>query len=202
MTADASQDTGTPEAGYEVLLCVTGGIAAYKSADLASKLVQAGVGVTVAMTEAATRFVQPLTFQALTHRPVYTSLWQAQEHGEIEHVSLTERADLMVIAPATANLLAKLATGLADDLVSTMGLSAGGACAVLVAPAMNHRMWNAPATQANAKTLRERGLDFVGPAEGNLACGAEGQGRMTEPADILKRILERLKQTPPKSSKQ
>ncbi|MBN1553909.1 MAG: phosphopantothenoylcysteine decarboxylase [Phycisphaerae bacterium] len=190
MAAEASQsDAG---ATREVLLCVTGGIAAYKSADLASKLVQAGVGVTAAMSESACRFVQPLTFQTLTNRPVYTNLWTAGENCEIEHISLTERADLMVVAPATANILAKLAAGIADDLISTMGLSAAGACEILVAPAMNHRMWNAPATQANVKILRERGVDFVGPAEGRLACGDEGTGRMAQPADILQRILEKL----------
>jgi len=190
MTAEASQsDAG---ATREVLLCVTGGIAAYKSADLASKLVQAGAGVTVAMSESACRFVQPLTFQALTRRPVYTSLWAGRDNGEIEHISLTERADLMVVAPATADILAKFAAGIADDLISTMGLSAAGACPILVAPAMNHRMWNAPATQANVQTLRDRGVAFVGPAEGNLACGDEGTGRMAEPADILQRILEIL----------
>jgi phosphopantothenoylcysteine decarboxylase len=190
MAAETSQPAA--DRVREVLLCVTGGIAAYKSADLASKLVQAGVGVSVAMSESALRFVQPLTFQALTHRPVYTSLWTAQENCRIEHVSLTEKADLMVVAPATANILAKLATGLADDLISTMGLSACGACGILVAPAMNYRMWNAPATRANVKTLRDRGVEFVGPAEGNLACGEEGVGRMAEPADILQRVLALL----------
>lgn len=187
-------ETARPSAAAkrEVLLCVAGGIAAYKSADLASKLVQAGLGVTVAMSEAACRFIQPLTFQTLTARPVYTSLWTAQDHCEVEHVSLTERADLMVVAPATADILAKFAAGLADDLISTMGLSACGACPILVAPAMNHRMWNAPATQANVETLRRRGVWFVGPVEGRLACGAEGPGRMAEPDAILQRILQIL----------
>ena len=190
MAAKASHsDAG---ATRDVLLCVTGGIAAYKSADLASKLVQAGAGVTVAMTESACRLIQPLTFQALTHRPVYTRLWLEPGACEIEHVALTEKADLMVVAPATANILAKFAVGIADDLVSTLGLSACGACGILVAPAMNHRMWNAPATQANVKTLRDRGVQFVGPDEGNLACGSKGAGRMAEPADILQRILELL----------
>ncbi len=191
MKANASHSDA--RAKREVLLCVTGGIAAYKAADLASKLVQAGVGVSVAMTDSACRLVQPLTFQALTHRPVYTSLWLEPGDCEIEHISLTEQADLMVVAPATANILAKFAHGIADDLVSTMALSAAGACDILVAPAMNHRMWNAPATQANVQTLRDRGVQFVGPDEGNLACGTTGAGRMAEPADILQRILELLK---------
>ena len=191
MVAGSSQPDSA--ATREVLLCVTGGIAAYKAADLASKLVQAGVGVTVAMTDSACRLIQPLTFQALTHRPVYTSLWLEQADCEIEHISLTENADLMVVAPATADILAKFAHGIADDLVSTMALSATGACDILVAPAMNCRMWEAPATQANVRTLRDRGVQFVGPAEGNLACGETGTGRMAEPADILQRILELLK---------
>jgi phosphopantothenoylcysteine decarboxylase/phosphopantothenate--cysteine ligase len=191
MAAEASQPESSST--HEVLLCVTGGIAAYKSADLASKLTQAGIGVTVAMSEAAMQFVQPLTFQAITHRPVYTSLWTPQERFEIGHISLTERADLMVVAPATANILAKFAAGIADDLISTMGLSAEGACEILVAPAMNRRMFNAPATQANVQTLCSRGVQFIGPAEGNLACGDKGEGRMVEPAEILDRILELLK---------
>jgi phosphopantothenoylcysteine decarboxylase/phosphopantothenate--cysteine ligase len=191
MAVESSQSDAGPT--REVLLCVTGGIAAYKTADLASKLVQAGVGVTVAMSESALRFVQPLTFQALTHRPVYTSLWGAQESCQIGHISLTDTADLMVVAPATANILAKFAAGIADDLISTMGLSAYGACGILVAPAMNRRMWDAPATRANVQTLRDRGVQFAGPAEGNLACGEEGVGRMAEPAEILQRINELLR---------
>ncbi len=176
----------------EVLLCVSGGIAAYKAADLASRLVQAGRGVTVAMTESAMRFLQPMTFQALTRRPVYTSLWPADGDFQIGHIALTERADLMVVAPATANILAKLATGIANDLVSSLGLSACGACGLLVAPAMNERMWNAPATQANLETLRRRGVDVVGPAEGYLACGTRGVGRMADVEDILRAIEQCL----------
>lgn len=191
MAAEASQPDVAPT--REVLLCVTGGIAAYKSADLASKLTQAGIGVTVAMSQAACQFIQPLTFQSLTHRPVYTRLWTPRERFEIGHVSLTEQADLMIVAPATANILAKFAHGIADDLISTMGLAATDACEILVAPAMNSRMWNAPATRANVKTLHDRGLQFIGPAEGNLACGDQGAGRMSEPADIFQRILALLK---------
>ncbi|OPX24454.1 MAG: phosphopantothenoylcysteine decarboxylase [Planctomycetales bacterium 4484_123] len=171
--------------GYEVLLCVTGGIACYKSAALTSKLIQAGAGVTVAMTESASRFVAPLTFQTLSGRAVYSSMWQAVEDYRPGHLSLTEAADLMIVAPATANILAKMAAGIADELVSALALSAHGACDILLAPAMNTRMWEAPATQANLATLAERGVHTVGPTEGYLACGAVGKGRMAEPAEIL-----------------
>ena len=186
--------------GYEVLLCPTGGIAGYKSADLASKLVQSGAGVCVAMTEAATRFVAPLTFQALTGRQVYTSMWQATESHEAQHLALTERADLMIVAPATANIIAKMATGIADDLVSALALSASGACEILIAPAMNTRMWDAPATQANLKRLAERSVHTVGPGEGRLACGTVGKGRMAEPAEILTAAAELLRKKPPRKS--
>ena len=183
---------------YEVLLCVTGGIACYKSAELASSLVQAGAGVTVAMTDAAMRFVAPLTFQTLTARQVYSSLWQPSEDFRSQHISLTERADLMIVAPATADMLAKMACGLADDLVSTMALSANGACAMLVAPAMNTRMWQAPPTQANVEKLKGWGAHLIGPAEGRLACGTVGPGRMIDPQQILKTACEILRKNPPK----
>jgi len=185
--------------GYELLLCPTGGIACYKSADLASKLVQAGAAVAVAMTEAATRFVTPLTFQSLTGQQVYTSLWQATKVYEPHHVAVTERADLMIVAPATANIIAKFAGGIADDLVSTLGLSAAGACEILIAPAMNARMWLAPATGANMKTLTERGVHVVGPGTGRLACGAAGPGRMAESDEILAAATELLLKKPPKA---
>ncbi len=139
-----TDDADKPLAGYEVLLAVTGGIACYKVADLTSKLVQAGASVTAAMTESATKFVAPLTFQAITGRDVYTSIWQRSADYKSQHLSLTERADLMIVAPATANIIAKMAGGIADDLVSTLALSAPGACEILLAPAMNDRMWVAP----------------------------------------------------------
>jgi phosphopantothenoylcysteine decarboxylase/phosphopantothenate--cysteine ligase len=188
-----------PLEGYEVLLCVTGGIACYKAADLASKLTQAGAAVNVAMTEAATRFVAPLTFQSLTRRQVFTSMWQSTEDFRAHHVSLTESADLMIIAPATADIIAKLAAGLADELVSTLALSATGACPLLVAPAMNDRMWSAPATRANVERLKSWGVRFVGPGEGYLACGTMGAGRMAEPAEILDEGGKTLLQHPPKA---
>jgi phosphopantothenoylcysteine decarboxylase/phosphopantothenate--cysteine ligase len=194
-------DGDRPLADYEVLLALTGGIACYKSADLASRLTKTGCGVTVALSESAGEFIRPLTFQALTHRRVYTSLWTPDEHFRTGHISLTEQADLMVIAPATANVLAKLACGIADDLVSTMALASCGACDLLIAPAMNTRMWNAPPTQANLATLRGRGVHVVGPGEGNLACGTVGPGRMSESADILQAITDLLKRNPPKNAR-
>lgn len=195
-----TQSGDRPLGNYEVLLALTGGIACYKVADLASRLVQGGCGTTVAMTEAAQRFVGPATFQALTRRRVYSSLWTGDEDFQAEHISLTERADLMVIAPATANILAKLTHGIADDLVSTMALASCGACELLVAPAMNTRMYNAPPTQANLAALGQRGVHIVGPTEGNLACGTVGPGRMSESADLFGAITDLLKRNPPKTN--
>ena len=174
--------------GKELLLCVTGGIACYKSAELASRLVQTGAGVSVAMTEAAARFVAPLTFQTLTGRRVYTDLWMPPESFSSQHVSLTGSADLMIVAPATANTLAKIAAGIADNLIASLALAACGACDILIAPAMNTRMWNAPPTQANMKTLIGRGVHVIGPATGRLACGDEGPGRMSEPEEIVEAV--------------
>ncbi|MFW6062150.1 MAG: flavoprotein [Planctomycetota bacterium] len=185
-----------PLAGREILLCLTGGIACYKAADLASKLVQGGAGVSVAMTDAAQQFITPLTLQTLSGRRVYTSLWQAREDYSSQHLSLTEQAGLMIAAPATANCLAKMATGLADDLVSTLALSATGECPILVAPAMNPRMYNAPPTQENLQTLRGRGVHVIGPGAGYLACGVVGPGRMAEPADILAAAVDILSRPP------
>lgn len=185
--------------GYEILLCVTGGIACYKSADLASKLVQAGAGVSVAMTDASQQFITPLTFQTLTRRRVFTSLWQASEDYSSQHISLTEQADLMILAPATANVMAKMACGIADDLVSTLALSSGGSCPILAVPAMNDRMLAAEATQQNMETLRSRGVHLMSPAEGYLACGTIGAGRMQEPMEILGSAAGLLLRHPPKS---
>ena len=187
--------------GYEILLCVSGGIACYKAADLASKLVQSGAGVTVAMTAAAAEFVKPPTFQALTRRAVFTSMWQSTETYDSGHISLTEKADLAILAPATANSIAKLANGLADNLVSTMLLATAGSCDVLVAPAMNSRMFAHPAVQANLERLRTMpGVHLIGPAEGRLACGTTGPGRMCEPAEILSRATELLRRKPAKKA--
>lgn len=187
-----------------ILLGVTGGVAAYKACALASYLTQAGAQVDVVMTEAATRFVMPLTFQSLTGRPVYTTLWGALDAalGEdatlpthIVHVGLAEAADLMVIAPATANTLAKLAAGLADNLLTTLALAAR--CPLLVAPAMDGGMWAHPATQANVAALRERGVRFAGPARGRMASGLEGEGRMVEPDELVGHVRLTLGQNGP-----
>ena len=177
-------------AGREIVVGICGGIAAYKAATVVSRLVQRGAGVTVAMTEAAQRFVTPLTFESLTARRVFTSLWSASDYHDPQHIRLTERADLFVIAPATANTIAKIAHGLADDLVSTMVLSAD--CPVLLAPAMNTRMWENPAVRQNVQTLIERGHPIVPPTEGWLACRTVGPGRMAEPESILAKIDELL----------
>ena len=169
-----------------IVLGLTGGISAYKVATLASHLTQAGAKVDVVMTEAATRFITPLTFRALTGRPVYTDMWETPGEGlpiHIAHVGLAQAADLLVIAPITANTLAKLATGLADNLLSTLAVAAH--CPVLVAPAMDTGMWSHPATQANVAALRARGVSFAGPAQGRMASGLMGEGRMVEPDDLL-----------------
>jgi len=169
--------------GRKLLLCVCGGIAAYKAADLVRRLRDAGATVQVAMTENAQRFVGAQTFQALSALPVRTSLWDAAAEQAMGHLELARWADAVVIAPATANTLARLAHGFADDLVTTLCLAT--TAPITVAPAMNHRMWLHPATQANVALLRERGVRFVGPADGPLAEGESGPGRMSEPLEIV-----------------
>ncbi len=178
--------------GKQILLGVTGGIAAYKAADLCSKLVQAGAQVEVILTEAATRFVAPLTFSALSGRPARVDMWSEPGGRPIPHVQMAAAADLVIVAPLSANTQAKLALGLADNLL-TATLLATTAPWVL-APAMETHMWTNPATQAHAATLRARGAILVGPQEGRLASGALGVGRMAEPAEILavaRRVLAR-----------
>ena len=164
-----------------ILLGVTGSIAAYKAADLASQLTQAGAEVDVILTEAATKFITLLTFQSLIGRTAYSDLWGSDAH--VIHVGLGERADLLVIAPATADVIARLAHGLANDLLTVTALAAR--CPVLLAPAMDGGMFAHPATQANLKTLAERGVALLGPAEGRMASGLVGRGRMVEPDEIL-----------------
>ena len=175
-----------PFQNREILIGVTGGIAAYKTADLASKLVQAGASVTVAMTESAKKFIGPTTFEALTNRPVYENMFEPVEHPQGEHIGLARRADLYLIAPATANFLAKAAHGHANNLVSTLVLTV--TCPVFVAPAMNTEMWNKPSVQRNLRQLKEDGLNFIEPGSGWLSCGQVGAGRMAEPADILEQL--------------
>lgn len=175
--------------GKNVVLCVTGSIAAYKVVQLASDLIRAGVAVDVAMSEAATRFVTPLTFRAITHRPVIVDLWAPNAETEIGHVTLGRRADVVVVAPATADALARLALGLAGDAVGTTVLAS--TAPLLVAPAMEPNMWAHPATQANVATLRARGAQVMEPGEGRMASGHVGRGRMPEPAEI-QAAIERL----------
>lgn len=177
--------------GREILMGVTGGIAAYKVADLTSKLVQRGDRVSVVMTSAAEKFIGRTTFQALTGRPVYVDMFEPQEHFIGEHIGLVRRAELVVVAPASADFLARAANGIADDLLATLLLAT--TTPVLVAPAMNCDMWAKPAVQRNVQQLREDGIHFVEPGTGWLSCGQTGAGRMAEPADILKRIDEVLK---------
>lgn len=170
----------------EVLLGVTGGIAAYKSAELVRLLVRDGARVHVVMTAAACQFVTPLTFQTLSGNPVSTELFSLVEESSIGHIALADRAQVMVIAPATANIIGKIATGIADDLLSTV-ISATRA-PVLLCPAMNVHMYDNPIVQGNIQRLRSLGYRFVEPATGFLACGYEGKGRMAEPAEILEEI--------------
>lgn len=165
-----------------ILLGVTGSIAAYKAADLCSRLCKAGHEVTVVMTQGATHLVGPLTFATLTGRPVLTNLWDREEWARVEHIDLTDRADLVVVAPATANLLGKAAHGIADDMLTTILLAA--ASPILCVPAMNPRMWAHPLVRENAARLRKAGWRFLDPAEGTVACGHTGQGRMREPEEI------------------
>jgi phosphopantothenoylcysteine decarboxylase/phosphopantothenate--cysteine ligase len=170
--------------GKSIVLGVTGGIAAYKAAALCSHLVKTGAEVDVILTEAAGEFVAPLTFQALTHRPVVTEMFALLAETDIGHVSLARRADLLIIAPVTANTIAKLAAGLAGNMLTTTALATEAP--ILLAPAMESHMWNNPLTQENVERLRKlRNVILVGPGEGRLASGASGVGRMAEPEEIL-----------------
>lgn len=184
-------------AGYEVTVGVGGGIAAYKVCTVVSRLVQRGCGVSVAMTPAGTQFVGPLTFQALTARQVFTTMWQTQGYYDPQHLRLTEQADLFLVAPATADLIGKFAHGIADDLVSTLMI--GRDCPALLAAAMNTRMWDNPIVQRNVSTLKELGYGFVEPEEGWLACRTIGRGRMAEAETILAAVEKTLKEKPPRS---
>lgn len=189
------ETTATPAApaltGRRVLLCVTGGIAAYKAVELVRRLRDAGADVQVAMTDAAQRFVGPQTFQAVSHRPVRTSLWDAAAEAAMGHLELARWAQQVVVAPASADILARLAHGFADDLVATLCLAT--TAPIAVAPAMNHRMWLHPATQANIATLRARGVQVIGPDDGPLAEGESGPGRLREPASIVAELAAALR---------
>ena len=170
-----------------ILLGVTGGVAAYKSAELVRLLRKQGAEVQVVMTQSAIQFISPLTFQALSGNPVHTELLDADVENAMGHISLARWADALLIAPATANTLAKLAHGLADDLLSTLYLAT--TCPVYVAPAMNQAMWNKAVTQENMKVIRRHGVKVIGPKQGDQACGETGYGRMTEPADICTQLF-------------
>jgi phosphopantothenoylcysteine decarboxylase/phosphopantothenate--cysteine ligase len=172
--------------GKKILLGMTGGIAAYKAAELTRLLVKAGCDVRIAMTEAATRFITPVTLQALTGQAVWSDLWDARVPDNMGHIELSRDRDLIVVAPASADFLAKLANGLADDLLSTLCVARRSP--LLVAPAMNVEMWQNPATQRNIARLHEDGVSFAGPAAGDQACGEVGLGRMLEPAEIAAEI--------------
>ncbi|GMV24085.1 MAG: hypothetical protein AMXMBFR58_01160 [Phycisphaerae bacterium] len=179
--------------GRHIFVGICGGIAAYKVAMVVSRLTQAGAHVTVAMTPSATRFVAPLTFQALSGRHVYTSAWEHVETQDPQHIALASRTDLALVAPCTMDCMARLATGRTDDVV-TLILSAidRSRTPVLLAPSMNAVMWSQPSTRRNLETLRQDRFEFVGPDEGWQACRTVGQGRMAEPEHLLQRVAERL----------
>lgn len=178
-----------------VVLGVSGGIACYKACEIVSRLVKADLDVWVIMTENAAKLVQPLTFQTLSKHPVALDTFQPVNAFEVEHISWAQRADLFLIAPGTANIMAKLAHGLADDMLSTTALATKAP--MLIAPAMNTAMWENPATQANVRILADRGVHFVGPEGGRLACGDTGVGRMSEPEDVVREALRLLRPEEP-----
>ena len=178
---------------HEIVVGVTGGIAAYKTAAMVSELVQAGVGVTVVMTSAARKFVGPATFAALTGRHVATRMFD-RHYPLGAHIELARQAQLVCIAPASADFLAKAAQGAADDLLSTLLLSCK--CPVVMCPAMNSQMWLHPAVQRNVEQLRQDGVELIDPQEGWLSCRDHGAGRMADPAGIVKLLQERLASLP------
>ena len=186
--AEPAVSNQSPLHGQKILLCVCGGIAAYKAAELVRRLRDAGAQVRVAMTESAQRFVGAATFQALSGAPVRTSLWDEAAEAAMGHIELARWADRVLVAPITANTLAKLANGMADDLVSTLCLAT--AAPLAIAPAMNRQMWEHPATQANLATLLARGATVLGPAAGDQACGEVGEGRLLEPDAIVAALCD------------
>ena len=176
--------------GGTVLLGVTGGIAAYKAADLASKLRQRGVNVVVAMTRSAQQFVTPLTFEYISNHPVITDLFEKPGGYQADHIAVTDEAAVAVIAPATANVIGKIANGIADDALTTIVMAFAGP--LIIAPAMNERMYQSAALQENLKRLHERGVTQVGPCTGWLACGKVGIGRMAEVPEIVDAVLKAM----------
>jgi len=173
--------------GKKIVLGITGGIAAYKAAELTRLLLKQGAEVQVVMTEAATHFVGPVTFQALSGKPVFTDQWDARMANNMAHIDLSREADLILVAPASADFLARVAQGQAGDLLTTLVLARD--CPLLVAPAMNRQMWENPATQRNTATLAADGIAILGPGCGEQACGETGDGRMLEPAELLEEII-------------
>src|SRR5579872_7094340 len=164
--------------GKNIILGVTGSIAAYKAADLTSQLTKQGCDVRVVLTADALRFITPLAFKTLSRHPVITDLYDEDEGWKPTHIKLADEADLLLVAPATANTIAKLALGLANDALSCIALALNPEARVLIAPAMNGKMWLHPATQQHVTTLKSRGVEFIGPEEGLLSCGYEGLGRL------------------------
>jgi phosphopantothenoylcysteine decarboxylase len=176
-----------------IVLGVTGSIAAHKAADLASLLTKQKCHVRVVMTADAQRFITPLPFEVLTRQPVVTDLYDEEEGWKPAHIRLADEADLLLIAPATANVMAKLARGLADDALTCVALALNPKAKILIAPAMNGKMWLHPATQENAAILKARGAEFIGPDEGMLSCGYEGVGRLWPVEAIAERALKLLR---------
>jgi phosphopantothenoylcysteine decarboxylase/phosphopantothenate--cysteine ligase len=173
--------------GSNILLGVSGGIAAYKAVDLASKLTAAGAKVNCIMTENACRLIAPRSFEAVTAQHVFTNMWNSPQDFKISHITLAEQADAVVVAPATANIIAKIVNGICDDLLSTT-LCVCWNRPVIIAPAMNNNMWTNPVVQKNIDSLKQMNFTITGPETGRLACGTQGPGRMAEPADIFKAI--------------
>jgi len=175
-----------------VVLAVTGSIAAYKAADLASQLVKQGCEVRVILSADALRFITALPFKTLSRHPVVTDLYDEEEGWKPTHISLADEADLLLVAPATANTIAKMTLGIADDALTCVALALNPRARLLLAPAMNGKMWLHPATQQNVATLKSRGAHFIGPEEGLLSCGYEGLGRLWPTDQVAKRALELL----------
>ncbi len=176
-----------------IVLGVTGSIAAHKAVDIASLLTKAGHNVHVVMTADAQRFITPLPFKTLSRHPVVTDLYDEEEGWKPAHITLADSADLLLVAPATANVIAKMANGIADDALTCIALAINPTAKVLVAPAMNGKMWQHPATQQNVATLKSRGVEFVGPDSGMLSCGYEGVGRLETVDEIVRRAGELLR---------
>lgn len=182
-----------------ILLVISGGIAAYKSLELIRRLRESGTKIRCILTQGGAQFVTPLSVSALSEEQVYGDLWSLTDEHQMGHIRLAREADLIVVAPASANMIAKMAQGLADDLASTVLLAADKP--ILIAPAMNVMMWQNPATQSNINTLKQRGIKLIGPASGSMACGEEGEGRMSEVADILAAITQHFSMPGPLSGK-